>query len=88
MQPTGFIDVAASQLAQRHDTHSGLVADKNDFPRQRGQAVEQGFAFGNEAFGVVEHQQIGQPQSQAIDQQATLGAGGFAQDAGKFGALR
>ena len=41
MQPTGFIDVTASQFAQRHDTHSGLVADKNDFPRQRGQGFQQ-----------------------------------------------
>ncbi len=84
MQPTGFIHIAASQFAQRHDTQTGLVADKNDFTWQRGQGVQQLVAFQDQALGVVEHQQVGQPEREAIDQQAAAGRGVVAQHPGQF----
>ena len=71
VQPAGLVDEAAREFAQRDDAEPGFVADQNQFVvAARGQRGEQCGACVVERGGVRLAQAVGQPQREAIDDDA------------------
>lgn len=73
-----FVDIAARHRTERHDAETDFIADDDHL---RARAAQRGFERGGarlvlrvvERFAFGRAQQIGQPQRQAIDEQAGVG---------------
>lgn len=71
VQPAGFIDKAARQRVERHNTHAGFIADQPDMTRQVWQYLQQGRTLAVEGGGIGQ-QQIGHPQCQTVDNDSAI----------------